>query len=88
MTLLESVGSPRDVKALRPDELPELAAQIRAFLIEKVALTGGHLGPNLGAVELTMALHRVFSSPADRSAVRHRPPGLRAQAADRPDRRL
>jgi len=65
MTLLESVGSPRDVKALRPDELPALAAEIRAFLIEAVSRNGGHLGPNLGVVELTIALHRVFDSPAD-----------------------
>jgi 1-deoxy-D-xylulose-5-phosphate synthase len=65
MTLLESVGSPRDVKALRPDELPALAAEIRAFLIEAVSRNGGHLGPNLGVVELTIALHRVFESPAD-----------------------
>jgi 1-deoxy-D-xylulose-5-phosphate synthase len=65
MTLLESVGSPRDVKALRPDELPTLATEIRAFLIEAVSRNGGHLGPNLGVVELTIALHRVFDSPAD-----------------------
>jgi 1-deoxy-D-xylulose-5-phosphate synthase len=65
MTLLESVGSPRDVKALSPDELPVLAAEIRAFLIEVVSRNGGHLGPNLGVVELTIALHRVFDSPAD-----------------------
>src|SRR5215469_9822948 len=65
MTLLESVGSPRDVKALRPDELPALAAEIRAFLIEAVSRNGGHLGPNLGVVELTIALHRVFDSPVD-----------------------
>ena len=65
MTLLESVGSPRDVKALRPDDLSALAAEIRAFLIEAVSRNGGHLGPNLGVVELTIALHRVFDSPAD-----------------------
>jgi 1-deoxy-D-xylulose-5-phosphate synthase len=65
MALLESVGSPRDVKALRPDELPTLAAEIRSFLIEAVSRNGGHLGPNLGVVELTIALHRVFDSPAD-----------------------
>ncbi len=65
MTLLESVGSPRDVKALSPDELPELADEIRTFLIEAVSRNGGHLGPNLGVVELTIALHRVFDSPAD-----------------------
>jgi 1-deoxy-D-xylulose-5-phosphate synthase len=65
MTLLESVSSPRDVKALSPDELPVLAADIRSFLIEAVSRNGGHLGPNLGVVELTIALHRVFDSPAD-----------------------
>src|SRR5579864_6300040 len=65
MTLLDSVESPRDVKALRPDELPALAAEIRAFLIEAVSRNGGHLGPNLGVVELTIALHRVFDSPVD-----------------------
>ncbi len=65
MTLLESVSSPRDVKALSPDQLPVLAAEIRSFLIEAVSRNGGHLGPNLGVVELTIALHRVFDSPAD-----------------------
>jgi 1-deoxy-D-xylulose-5-phosphate synthase len=65
MTLLESVSSPRDVKALSPDELAQLATEIRAFLIEAVSRNGGHLGPNLGVVELTIALHRVFDSPAD-----------------------
>ncbi len=65
MTLLESVKSPRDVKALRPEDLPTLATEIRDFLIEAVSRNGGHLGPNLGVVELTIALHRVFDSPAD-----------------------
>src|SRR5258707_2537775 len=65
MTLLESIWSPRDVKALTPDELPVVASEIRAFLIEAVSRNGGHLGPNLGVVELTIALHRVFDSPAD-----------------------
>src|SRR6266852_2227404 len=65
MTLLESIWSPRDVKALSQDELAKLAAEIRAFLIEAVSRNGGHLGPNLGVVELTIALHRVFDSPAD-----------------------
>jgi 1-deoxy-D-xylulose-5-phosphate synthase len=65
MTLLESVTSPRDVKALSPDELAQLAAEIRDFLIQAVSRNGGHLGPNLGVVELTIALHRVFDSPAD-----------------------
>ncbi len=65
MTLIESIASPRDVKALRPEELPVLAGEIRDFLIEAVSRNGGHLGPNLGVVELTIALHRVFDSPAD-----------------------
>ncbi|GAA4863723.1 1-deoxy-D-xylulose-5-phosphate synthase [Saccharopolyspora rosea] len=65
MTLLESVQSPADVKRLRHGELVQLAAEIRSFLIEKVSRTGGHLGPNLGAVELTLAVHRVFDSPRD-----------------------
>jgi len=65
MPLLESIRGPQDVKALRPDELPVLAAEIREFLIEAVSRNGGHLGPNLGVVELTIALHRVFDSPVD-----------------------
>jgi len=64
MTLLESIWSPRDVKALTPDELPVLASEIREFLIEAVSRNGGHLGPNLGVVELTIAWHRLFDSPA------------------------
>ncbi|HVB46316.1 MAG TPA: 1-deoxy-D-xylulose-5-phosphate synthase [Streptosporangiaceae bacterium] len=66
MTLLESIWSPRDVKALSPEELHVLAEEIRTFLIEAVSRNGGHLGPNLGVVELTIALHRVFDSPVDR----------------------
>jgi 1-deoxy-D-xylulose-5-phosphate synthase len=66
VTLLESISGPHDLKALSPDELPVLASEIRDFLIEAVSRNGGHLGPNLGVVELTMALHRVFDSPADR----------------------
>ena len=66
MTLLESISSPQDLKALDPGELPLLAADIRDFLIQAVSRNGGHLGPNLGVVELTIALHRVFDSPADR----------------------
>jgi 1-deoxy-D-xylulose-5-phosphate synthase len=66
VTLLETIRSPRDVKDLRADQLPILAAEIRDFLIPAVSRNGGHLGPNLGVVELTIALHRVFDSPADR----------------------
>jgi 1-deoxy-D-xylulose-5-phosphate synthase len=64
--MLESISGPRDLKALRPDQLPALASEIRDVLVETVSRTGGHLGPNLGVVELTIALHRVFDSPADR----------------------
>ncbi|MER5946633.1 1-deoxy-D-xylulose-5-phosphate synthase [Streptomyces sp. NPDC001904] len=66
MTILETIRGPRDLKALSEEELDELAVEIREFLIHAVARTGGHLGPNLGVVELTVALHRVFESPVDR----------------------
>ncbi|NUK44164.1 1-deoxy-D-xylulose-5-phosphate synthase [Streptomyces lunaelactis] len=66
MTILESIRGPRDLKALTEAELDELAEEIREFLVQAVARTGGHLGPNLGVVELTVALHRVFDSPVDR----------------------
>ncbi len=65
MVSLESIGGPDDLKQVPAEELPQLAAQIRAFLVAEVTRTGGHLGPNLGVVELTLALHRVFDSPAD-----------------------
>ena len=65
MTLLESIKSPGDVRAMSGAELTRLATEIRDFLVDAVCRTGGHLGPNLGAVELTIALHRVFDSPAD-----------------------
>ncbi|MFI9237662.1 1-deoxy-D-xylulose-5-phosphate synthase [Streptomyces sp. NPDC053079] len=66
MSLLENIRSPRDLKALDGEELTDLAEEIRHFLVHAVARTGGHLGPNLGVVELTIALHRAFDSPADR----------------------
>lgn len=65
MSLLQGIRDPRDLRALGPEQLPELAAEIRAFLVQKISATGGHLGPNLGVVELTMSLHRVFNSPVD-----------------------
>ncbi len=65
MAILQTIKDPRDLRALDQDRLPELAAEIRSFLVEKVSATGGHLGPNLGVVELSIALHRVFRSPAD-----------------------
>ncbi len=63
--MIESIKSPADIKGLSQDELVSLAQEIRTFLIEKVSKSGGHLGPNLGVVELTLALHRVFDSPRD-----------------------
>ncbi|MFE5934105.1 1-deoxy-D-xylulose-5-phosphate synthase [Streptomyces sp. NPDC056470] len=66
MTILENIRGPRDLRPLSGAQLDELAAEIRQFLIHAVARTGGHLGPNLGVVELTVALHRVFDSPDDR----------------------
>jgi 1-deoxy-D-xylulose-5-phosphate synthase len=65
MSILERVSGPRDLDGLSPDELVELAAEIRSFLVANVAKTGGHLGPNLGIVETTIAIHRVFDSPRD-----------------------
>ncbi|MSZ49827.1 MAG: 1-deoxy-D-xylulose-5-phosphate synthase, partial [Actinobacteria bacterium] len=65
MSLLETIRSPRDLRDLNQDELRQLSREIRAFLVDAVSATGGHLGPNLGAVELTIALHRTFNSPSD-----------------------
>jgi 1-deoxy-D-xylulose-5-phosphate synthase len=63
--VIESIKSPADIKGLSQEELISLAQEIRTFLIEKVSKSGGHLGPNLGVVELTMAIHRIFDSPRD-----------------------
>jgi len=63
--MLEQVRGPADLQHLSQDQLTDLAGEIRQFLVHKVAATGGHLGPNLGVVELTLALHRVFDSPRD-----------------------
>ena len=65
-TLLETIDSPADLRALPRDQLPQLAQELRSFLIESVARTGGHLSSNLGTVELTVALHYVFNTPDDR----------------------
>lgn len=65
MALLETITSPAALKALPATQLPALAEEIRTFLVTEVSKTGGHLGPNLGVVELTIALHRVFESPRD-----------------------
>jgi 1-deoxy-D-xylulose-5-phosphate synthase len=64
--LLDSINSPQDLKLLERQQLPELAAELRAFLVDSVAKTGGHLASNLGVVELTIALHYVFNTPDDR----------------------
>src|SRR5436853_44 len=64
--LLDGIGSPTDIKALREQDLPQLAQEVREELIRILSQTGGHLGPNLGVVELTIALHRVFTTPKDR----------------------
>ena len=63
--LLSRCTAPRELRRLERGQLDQLAAQIRAFLIDNVSRTGGHLGPNLGVVELTIGLHRVFRSPQD-----------------------
>ncbi|MYV56763.1 1-deoxy-D-xylulose-5-phosphate synthase [Streptomyces sp. SID3212] len=66
MALLTHIRGPRDLDRLGPEQLEQLAGEIRSFLVDAVSKTGGHLGPNLGVVELTIALHRVFESPKDR----------------------
>lgn len=63
--LLQSINSPHDLKKIPSSQIPALAKEVREFLIDRVSKTGGHLGPNLGVVELTIAIHRVFDSPKD-----------------------
>ena len=64
--MLERIQKENDIKELNREELPILAEEIREFLIEKISRTGGHLASNLGVVELTMAMHRVFTLPQDK----------------------
>src|SRR6266446_6559980 len=64
--LLDTIGSPANIKALGEQDLPQLAQEVRDELVKVLSQTGGHLGPNLGVVELTIALHRVFNTPHDR----------------------
>lgn len=66
MSMLDRIHSPADLKALAVEDLPKLAAEMRHVIIQTVARNAGHLGPNLGVVELTLALHRVFDSPTDK----------------------
>ncbi|PKR79392.1 1-deoxy-D-xylulose-5-phosphate synthase [Halalkalibacillus sediminis] len=63
---LENIKKPEDIKHLNTEELVDLSGQVRDFLIENLSITGGHLGPNLGVVELTLALHHAFDSPKDK----------------------
>ena len=63
--LLAQVNSPDDLKHLSKSQVQQLADEVRAFLVAAVSKSGGHLGPNLGVVELTIAMHRVFNSPKD-----------------------
>src|ERR1039458_69773 len=63
--ILQSIETPSDIKDLTQEQLDQLSAEIRSFIVESVTTTGGHLGSNLGVVELTLALHRVFDSPRD-----------------------
>jgi 1-deoxy-D-xylulose-5-phosphate synthase len=64
--LLDGIRGPADIKAIGEQDLPQLAPEVREELIKVLSQTGGHLGPNLGVVELTIALHRVFNTPKDR----------------------
>ena len=63
MTILERISGSSDLKGLTGAELRELAQEIRDYLVSSVSKTGGHLGPNLGVVEISLAMHRVFDSP-------------------------
>ncbi|HBH59170.1 MAG TPA: 1-deoxy-D-xylulose-5-phosphate synthase, partial [Arthrobacter bacterium] len=65
MGILDTIRKPQDLNELSHGQLEELAAEVRSFLITNVSQTGGHLGPNLGVVELTLAVHRIFDSPRD-----------------------
>jgi transketolase N-terminal domain/subunit len=82
MTMLDQINSPADLRKLPVEQLPEVAREIRESIVAQVSRTGGHLAPNLGVVDLTIALHRLrfCARPA---ALRRRPPVLSAQAADR-----
>src|SRR5665648_399754 len=64
--LLDKINFPEDLRKLSKENLPQVAAELRQFLIDSVATTGGHFGSNLGVVELTVALHYVFDTPKDK----------------------
>ena len=65
-SLLDSITDPNDVRALTEDQLPQLAEELREFLLQSVSQTGGHLAAGLGTVDLTIALHYVFNTPEDK----------------------
>ena len=65
-TILENINGPEDVKKLTIEQLEQLCEEVRAFLIKSVSVTGGHLASNLGTVELTVALHKIFDLPNDK----------------------
>ena len=67
--LLDSINQPRDLKQLNEQQVKQLCAEIRQFLLENISKTGGHLASNLGVVELTVALHRVLDTPQDKTSV-------------------
>ena len=71
MPILPGITGPRDLDRLSSKELAALSEEIRQFLVENVSRTGGHLGPNLGVVELTIALHRVFRSPEGKQEMKN-----------------
>jgi len=80
--LLQDIKQPSDLRDLTREQLPELAAEIRQRILDTVSCTGGHLAPNLGVVELTIAIHRSFESPRDKDHLGCRPPVLHPQTAD------
>ena len=87
-TLLESIHSPADLKRLTYAQMAELAEEIREFLIQTLSKTGGHLGPNLGVVELDSRPARRLQHARGQDPLRRQPPGLHPQDAHRPPRPL
>ena len=86
--MLEKIQKPNDIKKIPADQLPALAEEIREFIIESLSKTGGHLASNLGVVELTIAMHRVFDLPKDKLIWGCGTPVLHAQDSDRAERRV
>ena len=80
---IEKINGPADVKRLSAGELETLSEEVRGVLLKKLSEHGGHVGPNLGMVEATVALHYVFNSPADKICLRRFPPKLCTQNTHR-----